>query len=190
MLSHLVGAANRADIRRLTALEAKNAALRAKVERQQARLHEAVTFRDATICRLSAFAARQVSAVAEPDDDALAAFRHLVADLQARLARETGRRERLEQRVAEAAGAGQLWERRAREAEAQHVAMQQELAALERQDAATPAEAALSLPAQRILYVGGRPGCTEQMRASLEAAGGALLCHDGGRHDHPRCCRG
>ena len=184
MLSHLVGAANRADIRRLTALEEENAALRAKVERQQARLHEAVASRNATICRLSAFAARQVSATAEPDDDALAAFRQLVADLQTRLARETSRRERLEQRMAEAAEAGQLWERRAHEAEAQHAAMQRELAALERQDASHPA-APIGLPAQRVLYVGGRPGCLEQMRASLEAAGGALLCHDGGRHDHP-----
>ncbi len=64
--------------------------------------------------------------------------------------------------------------------------MQQELAELERQHGAfDAAEAATGLPAERILYVGGRPGCTDQMRASLEAAGGALLCHDGGRHDHP-----
>ncbi len=35
MLSHLVGAANRADIRRLSALEAENAALREKLVRQQ-----------------------------------------------------------------------------------------------------------------------------------------------------------
>lgn len=190
MLSHLVGAANRADIRRLTALEQENAALLAKVDRQQARLHEAITSRDATIRRLSAFAARQVDRTAEPDDDdALAAFRHLVADLQDRLAREAGQRERLAHRIAEALEAGRLWERRATAAEAQHAAVQRELAALERQDASDPAAApgltAPNLPAQRILYVGGRPGCTEQMRASLEAAGGALLCHDGGRHDHP-----
>ncbi len=187
MLSHLVGAANRADIRRLTALEEENATLRAKVERQQARLHEEVATRDATIRRLSAFAASQIDAAAKPDDDdALAAFRHLVADLQTRLARGTARRERLEQRAAESVEAGQLWERRAREAEAQRAAVQRELAALEQcQDAADAAGTAPNLPAQRILYVGGRPGCTEQMRASLEAAGGALLCHDGGRHDHP-----
>ncbi len=186
MLSHLVGAANRADIRRLTALEEENAALRAKVERQQARLHEAVASRDATIGRLSEFAAHQVNATAKPDDDdALAAFRHLVADLQGRLARETTRRERLEQRFADSVEAGQSCERRAREAEAQRAAMQRELMALERQDAFDPAAASPGLPAQRILYVGGRPGCTEQIRTSLEAAGGALLCHDGGRHDHP-----
>ena len=186
MLSHLVGAANRADIRRLTALEEENAALLAKVERQQARLHEAVTSRDATIRRLGALAARQMRAAVDPgDDDALAGFRHLVADLENRLDREVARRERLEQRIAAATEAAQLWERRAREAEAARTAAQRELAALERQqDAPDPVEAN-GLPAQRILYVGGRPGCTEQIRAALEGAGGALLCHDGGRHDHP-----
>jgi hypothetical protein len=45
MLSHLVGAANRADIRRLVALEEENAALRDKIERQQTRLHEISTMR-------------------------------------------------------------------------------------------------------------------------------------------------
>jgi hypothetical protein len=78
-----------------------------------------------------------------------------------------------------------LWEGRAREAEVQHAAIQRELAVLDRQDASDPAEFALCLPARRILYVGGWPGCTERIRASLEAVGGALLCHDGGRHDHP-----
>jgi len=187
MLSHLVGAANRADIRRLTALEEENAALLAKVERQQARLHEAVTSRDATIRSLGALAAQQARTAADPsDDEAQAVFRHLVADLKTRLDRETGRRERLEQRVANASEAAQLWERRAREAEVAQAAAQRELAVLERQHGASDAaEATTGLPAERILYVGGRPGCTEQMRASLEAAGGALLCHDGGRHDHP-----
>ncbi len=187
MLSHLVGAANRADIRRLTALEAENAALLAKVARQQARLLEAVTSRDATIRRLGALAVRQVRDAADPGDgDALAAFRHLVSDLETRLDRETGRRERLEQRAAGAWEAAQRWERRARDAEAAQAAVQRELAALERrQGASDAAEAAAGLLPERILYVGGRPGCTEQMRASLEAAGGTLLCHDGGRHDHP-----
>ncbi len=186
MLSHLVGAANRADIRRLTALEEENAALLAKVERQQARLHEAVTSRDVTIRRLGALAVHQIRAAADPsNDDALAAFRHLVADLEARLGRETSRRERLEQRIADASEAAQLWEQRTRDAKAGHAAMQRELAVLERQQGGPDAAKAADLPAQRILYVGGRPGCTEQMRASLEVAGGALLCHDGGRHDHP-----
>ena len=42
MLSHLVGAANRADIRRLCQLEEENAELRARLDRQQAAFREAV----------------------------------------------------------------------------------------------------------------------------------------------------
>ena len=53
MLSHLVGAANRADIRRLAALEAENAELERKVRKQQAQLAAAIVSRDATIRQLN-----------------------------------------------------------------------------------------------------------------------------------------
>src|SRR5262245_22100620 len=53
MLSHLVGAANRADIRRLNQLEAEKAKLEKKVERQQAQLRDSITERDATIRSLT-----------------------------------------------------------------------------------------------------------------------------------------
>src|SRR5262249_21663321 len=49
MLSHLVGAANRADIRRLAQLESDKAALEAKVARQQEQLRDGIVARDATI---------------------------------------------------------------------------------------------------------------------------------------------
>ncbi|KVZ37851.1 hypothetical protein [Burkholderia ubonensis] len=72
MLSHLVGAANRADIRRLVALEDENVALRSKIERQQHRLRTFAVERDAevrglraTIESLSAAASRR----AEPAGD-------------------------------------------------------------------------------------------------------------------------
>ena len=45
MLSHLVGAANRADIRRLRELETENASLQEKVARQQAQLRDAIVSR-------------------------------------------------------------------------------------------------------------------------------------------------
>ncbi len=185
MLSHLVGAANRADIRRLNALEEENEALRAKVERQQIRLHEAIVSRDDTIRRLSALAAGQIRAETRAtEDDALAGLRHLVADLQSRLERETARRERLEQRAAEAAVVAQACEQRAKAAETNHAAAERELAALERHE--DPAgDPAAALPPWRVLYVGGRPTAVQQMRALLTEAGGVLLVHDGGRHDHP-----
>jgi len=191
MLSHLVGAANRADIRRLTALEEENAALQAKVERQQVRLHEAVTSRDATIRRLGALVAGQVARTDEAgDDEGLAGLRGLVADLQSRLARETGRRERLEGRLAEALEAARRWEARAMSAEAGCAAAQAEVAALERHGTAVEPLKPAALPAQRILYVGGRPGAVDGLRGLLEAAGGTLLVHDGGRHDHPSLLAG
>ena len=187
MLSHLVGAANRADIRRLQALEEENAALRAKVDRQQLRLHEAVSTRDSTIRRLGALAAGQIAGNADSaDDDALAALRHLVTDLQGRLGRETGRRERLEARLAEAQEVAQRSEARAAEAESSCAAAQEEAAVLERHRIGTGSSfSAPPLPAQRILYVGGRPGTVDGLRELLEPAGGTLLAHDGGRHDHP-----
>jgi hypothetical protein len=46
MLSHMVGAANRADIRRLRQLEQENAALTAKLEAQQRHLRDGFTTRD------------------------------------------------------------------------------------------------------------------------------------------------
>ena len=184
MLSHLVGAANRADIRRLSALEAENAALLAKVERQQARLQAAIVSRDLTIRRLGALAATRVNAEPSDDGDALAGLRHLVADLQDRLAAETGRRERLERRLGEACDAGQAAERRAQAAEAGLAGLERELVALNTHlDAAQEGQRAL-LP-QRVLYVGGRPGAVGAIREALAAAGGELLYHDGGQHDHP-----
>ena len=52
MLSHLVGAANRADIRRLADLEAANAALEEKVLRQQDQLRRSNSARDHEIAQL------------------------------------------------------------------------------------------------------------------------------------------
>jgi len=191
MLSHLVGAANRADIKRLTALEEENAALRAKVERQQQHLHEAISSRDATIRQLSAIAAGRIKAGADDathraDDEALAGLRHLVSEMQARLERDAGRYERLERRAAAAQTAAQHWQQRCQSAEAEAATLHQELAALEHQpDTPDASSAPLRLPAENILYVGGRPGCIDRMRTLLIASGGALLAHDGGREDHP-----
>ena len=53
MLSHLVGAANRADIRRLRELEAENGALTEKLHRQQQQLRDGFTSRDEAIRELN-----------------------------------------------------------------------------------------------------------------------------------------
>ena len=95
MLSHLVGAANRADIRRLSELEAENACLRDKLARQQDHLRDGITSRDARIRELSALLASRIADQAEQSaDDASddAALGALIASLEQRLRSETNRR--------------------------------------------------------------------------------------------------
>src|SRR6266566_7462508 len=94
MLSHLVWAANRADIRRLQQLEADDAALAAKVERQQRQLHEGFVERDRTIRELNELLSTRASGRSErpsdhgrcTDDDR---FETAVHDLTKRLVQET-----------------------------------------------------------------------------------------------------
>src|SRR5262245_12523545 len=71
MLSHLVGAANRADIRRLRELEERNAELIAKIERQQRQLQEGFARRDETIRRLTDMVSRRAGE--QPQHDATGA---------------------------------------------------------------------------------------------------------------------
>jgi len=187
MLSHMVGAANRADIRRLRELEEANAALREKVERQQRQLHEGFARRDATIRQLNDLVARNVlSPAAETETDVHdEAQRQLIADLGRRLESETLRRERVERRLEGIAAArreaDRLLEREARECHT----LRAELASLEARLAAlmqpeTGRQELLQLSGATILYVGGLHHQVAQLRALVEQAGGALLHHDGG----------
>src|SRR5262247_3968603 len=99
MLSHLVGAANRADIRRLRQLEEGRAALAETVERQQRLLRDGFVSRDATIRRLTdALAQKTGDALAAGEMDATTtALTQAVAERERRLAHEALRRERLAQ---------------------------------------------------------------------------------------------
>jgi hypothetical protein len=183
MLSHLVGAANRADIRRLRQLEEENAALAEKLERQQRALHQGFAARDATIRRLEQAltrrAAERTDAPAAQPQDA-EATEALIGDLDRRLAREAARRERSEQRVEKllAGERAHAAERRA------HAAALTELDAAERHLAALArpqgAESPLDLGGTTLLYVGGRASQVPAFRALIERAGGSFLHHDGG----------
>ena len=109
MLSHLVGAANRADIRRLVALEQENSELKAKIERQQLRLSEMSHERDAQrrqfdeqISQLGKLAERQAREATVQDGDLAGEVATLRATLAARdelLARHTSRRDAAELRA-------------------------------------------------------------------------------------------
>jgi len=190
MLSHLVGAANRADIRRLRQLEEDNAALTAKLERQQRQLRDGFTGRDESIRRLNDMLARAVSQGAtaasfEAAED-VRVVKDALAELDRRLAHETSRRERLERRLATVSGALNEAERARQRAEGELAALQQELAALEArlgaplqtEDGGWPD--GLDLHGLTVLYVGGRANQAPQLKGLVESTKGRFLHHDGG----------
>ncbi len=195
MLSHQVGAAARADLKRFHALERENAELEALVARQQERMRAEIGTRDAAIqelkdrleheiaeCRKLAHAAH---AAAE-----MAGLRAMVEELRCQLAQEGEMRKAAEQATREA-------EKRAREAEAERTALRSEaaearaeLAALETSVTGPAAHDGLAacdqacgrpdLCGRCILYVGGRNGQVQHIRKLVEDCNGVLVHHDGG----------
>jgi hypothetical protein len=188
MLSHLVGAANRADIRRLRALEAENASLTGKVSRQQAQLREAVASRDKVIAELQRLLAASPAATGGSASEAQASPAGEPAEgdvhLLERWAKLARRCEALERRLG--AMADQLGEERARRraAEVRDAGLKAEIAALEAALDAASADTAAEAPLPRVdatvLYVGGRLHLMAKLRAAAEAMGITLLHHDGG----------
>jgi hypothetical protein len=192
MLSHLVGSANRADIKRLCQLEAEKAELQAKLERQQQALHTAVVTRDGQIQALrDTLTARIITdPVVSEDDGALGG---VVVDLERRLAAEIRRRSALEERLA-AAQKDRDSERIARAAAERTCAVMRteaeavEASFLHHQDPTTPPVARLD--GIVLLYVGGRPNQVSHMRAVVEHLGATFLHHDGGVENHTNLLAG
>jgi hypothetical protein len=190
MLSHLVGAANRADIRRLAELEAENDQLRAKLARQQDQLRDGLVSRDARIHELNGLLARRIAedAAAGQQDDASdrTTLEGLVASLEQRLRSESNRRAAVEERLA------RLTDVLARERE-QHAAARRQAAALREEleaveagfapQAAETEVAPSSLAGLSLLYVGGRTDRLGHLRALSEQLGATFLHHDGGVDD-------
>ena len=175
MLSHLVGAANRADIRRLRQLEDEIADLEARLTRKEEQLHAASTARDRALRELENRVEPRPIIMPAPTDDGA-----LVAELKARLARSEARRERVEIELADAR-ADLSQEQDARQtAEQRNTELREELDAIEAslgddREAAPSPQLDLTL-----LYVGGKPARISHLRALAERAGATLLYHDGG----------
>jgi len=187
MLSHLVGAANRADIRRLRQLEDDNATLAATLARQQRQLRDGFTARDETIRRLTDALARRagetVGAIAQDADTR--ALTDALAERDKRLSEEVARRSaltrRLDKLVADLAEAN----RGRQSAERERAALVVELAAAEGQiERLMPAEGeegeSLDLHQLCVLYVGGRSHQIPQLKGLVERTNGRFLHHDGG----------
>jgi hypothetical protein len=184
MLSHLVGAANRADVRRLRALEAEIGALQAKVARQQNRLRDAVVSRDATIANLTEALSKAIASryggrptpgpQDEPEREATA---RLESELRKRLASQASSCEAMQRRLERFKAELEL-ERRWRERLAQRESeLRDELEAAERSLARRvpedrrSSERLIDLAGVTILYVGGRTHNIGQLRMLSEEWG-------------------
>jgi len=185
MLSHLVGAANRADIRRLQQLEAQNSELTEKLERQQSQIFELTAARDAALRQVREDFSPRIAVPAVPEDGE----DREIAGLRRQLEAETSRRALAEERLAQSQAAAGRAQDAAREAGQRAAALQAELDAVERglrTGAETPADtvAPMTLDGLTLLYVGGRPTQMPHIRQAAAERGGKLLHHDGGIEDN------
>jgi len=186
MLSHLVGSANRADLKRLCQLEAEKVALEERLQRQQIQLRDGILARDETIRELRLALVSRVVATPHPgddtEDDARRALEKCVADLERRLSVETRRREAIEQRHQQARQELSVEAAARRAAERSATQLTDELQAVEA--ALMPdLNTAISMPNlddRLVLYVGGRPNLVPSLRVVTEQLGARFLHHDGG----------
>jgi hypothetical protein len=177
MLSHLLGAAGRADLHRLAALEAETQALRARLADREAAMQAALAERDATIRALNA---RLAFARQSAPPRALSA--RPAPRLASRQEKLSLRLSVVEQRLAEAEASLKAESATRAEAEQRATALAAEIAAL-RSDSgreAPPLDILDRVAGLTVLYVGGRPSETAHVRARIEQLGGTALHHDGG----------
>ena len=175
MLSHLVGAANRADIRRLRQLEEEKADLEARLARKEGQLLDANSARDQALRGLEARVEPPPPVPPAPLENGVAA-----AELKSRLARCETRRERVEAELAELRTVLAAEREARRDAEAREAVLHGELEAIE---ASLGNEAILGAMPRldlTLLYVGGQPARVGHLRDLAERAGAAFLYHDGG----------
>ncbi len=208
MLSHLVGASNRADIRRLRALEADHDDLReqlTRAKRARAELEadcrrlidqHAAEIRDLTDRLVVAETSQERLAVAESRIHALESgevHRGLLARLHALTGdvdRETARANRAESGAAQAYRDLAERERTLGELDAELRALRDEcqtLEALVDGGADHPGGANgpdFDLTGLRIVYVGGRTGLIPRLRDLVERSGGIFIHHDGGLEEN------
>jgi hypothetical protein len=192
MLSHLVGAANRADIRRLQKLETENAMLTEKLERQQTQIRDITVSHDATIRQLRGELADRI--VGDASGGSISgknpSLSTVIADLREQVDRETQRRILAEERLVRARKDAAEAMAGARDAERRALALQGELDAVEHSlqtGLATQGDvvaAPMALDGLTVLYVGGRPTQMPHIRQAAAQRGGKLLHHDGGIEDN------
>jgi hypothetical protein len=197
MLSHMVGSSNRVDITRLRNLERELGERDEKIARQEARLAAGSADRSdlqRNVANLEAELRRR--AAAEPMTAEASAGSADTASLLARLDSEKAHAARLTSRVAELEEQLGAARKFAATLHKKNNQLEHELAALEAtlgsDDASRGASRAVEhdLRGLTLLYVGGRPGLLDQLKAFCAKRGGLLLSHDGGIEENPAALPG
>lgn len=190
MLSHQVGAVNRADLRRLAELKARTSELEAELQTMRLRHMEKLAQREEEIQKLESRLSRheaelrqaqQLSSHYNPDaaDE--------IESLRAALAIETQRRNEAEAALGEANASRKAAVQAFSKLLESESELRHELTTLENSiQRKSDAEAELlpevieTIEGKTLLYVGGRPGTAQQIRSLVDRAGGSFLHHDGG----------
>ncbi len=190
MLSHMVGSSNRVDIARLCALERQLGERDAKMARQEARLAANAAERSELLRRVEAVegelrrraAAEGLTANVDSSGDS--------GPLLQRIDAEKAHSVRLSARIAELEGQLQSALRLAATLQEQNDRLESEIAAVESSlridddQRVAPDNVENELEGITLLYVGGRPGLVDQLKAQCARRGGVLLAHDGGIEDN------
>lgn len=186
MLSHMVGSSNRIDITRLRTLERELGERDEKISRQETRLTEGSRERSELLRKVEQLEAevRRREAVEQTAAEMISGAVTTSTLLQridaekahssALAARVAGLEEQLEKALKFAATLNK-----------QNGRLQREVAALEAElridtGDACDADVESDLSGLTVLYVGGRPGLIDQLKAVVTKRGGTLLSHDGG----------
>jgi hypothetical protein len=186
MLSHMVGSCNRIDITRLRTLERELGERDEKISRQETRLTEGSRERSELLRKAEQLEAevRRREAVEQTAAEMISGAVTTSTLLQ-RIDAEKAHSSALAARVA---GLEEQLEKALKFATTlnkQNDRLQREVAALEAElridtEDACDADVESDLSGLTVLYVGGRPGLIDQLKAIVTKRGGTLLSHDGG----------
>jgi hypothetical protein len=186
MLSHMVGSSNRIDITRLRTLERELGERDDKISRQETRLSEGACERSELLRKVEGLEMevrrREIAArtAAELTTGALTE-----AVLLQRLDTEKAHSRHLSSRVAELEDQLKKAQKFAATLNKQNDQLHREVTALEAElkmdEQELPGvDIENDLNGLTVLYVGGRPGLIDQLKAVAARRGGTLLSHDGG----------
>jgi len=188
MLSHLMGAANRHELKRFVAMEKENTELHERLDREQLRRRDAIQERDQMVQQL-----QQQALEFERRSAQIRSERSERSEPTEAVALQAQRRERAEQAAQQAQEQLALMEEQLDRLKEHGRNLSEELAAAEAElhqlsaladkHASAPPQSGDLLSASRVLYVGGRPSSTPAIRDYVYRQGGEFLHHDGGLED-------